>query len=355
MFTRATKYVFKIPSYTTIATTINTMPCSAVSNAAIHPNEEKMIEEIVRQKVRYAERERDFMSQIPTFEKEIEKTNWLMRPLARALVNDILHEKSIQKQHLILDPTTLKEKVKSDIAKILLKQKQLSQQIKQEQNSENPVKVVEDVEQTTKNAPRRSMLIRLFGLDNEETTLAQAVVKMFTILKAHIGQFEKAGIFKDTGLSSSKESWVQSEFMVWCLHLWVVMRRLRYEGERGALMSRIMTDQFWSMIDDRIVESNISQFALSKYQRQLQEIFYGMAVQFDEAITTDTSSDGFLAESIWRHFYGGEVDNLKLEHLNYWIRYLRFNLSLFDHMDWNMIISGAFELHLPNSSLVQSF
>lgn len=79
----------------------------------------------------------------------------------------------------------------------------------------------------------------------------------------------------------STDSWAHTDFYVWTLHLWVLLRRLRYEGSDGDIMGKMIIDRFMHTVDDRIVQAGIHQYQISKFTKNYQEAFYGFMVNMD--------------------------------------------------------------------------
>lgn len=136
--------------------------------------------------------------------------------------------------------------------------------------------------------------------------------------------------------------------------MWAMLRRLRFEGAAGTHMSKQLTNMFWDWIEQKIRDDGTQQMFVSKYLKNMQDVFYNCVVAFDEALCAGDASDALLAEVIWRQFYSTN-ENVDLRHLNMWVRYLHFNLSLLDYMDSAMVMNGAFSLYPPDSQFVKSF
>ena len=117
----------------------------------------------------------------------------------------------------------------------------------------------------------------------------------------------------------------------------------------------------------------------------MQALHYGVCIALDEGLALDQDTDAIWAEVVWRNLYSAGYEAvvkspdgkviadttgtikrstkdsnveeqavyIEARYLLFWVRYLRYLLSWFDHIDSTMLLKGVFELHSPTSDLVQ--
>ena len=98
-----------------------------------------------------------------------------------------------------------------------------------------------------------------------------------------------------------------------------------------------MFDTVW---DDMVVEirnKGIPELQLNKNLVELQEIFFGSALAYDEGIA---SNDAVLGAALWRNLYGFEVDARQLEIA---VRYTRMESNRIEKMADEYFKEGNFD------------
>ena len=86
-----------------------------------------------------------------------------------------------------------------------------------------------------------------------------------------------------------------------------------------------------------IRNKGIPELQLNKNLVELQEIFFGSALSYDEGIA---SSDAVLAAALWRNLYGFEVDARQLEVA---VRYVRMETVRVEKMADEYFMEGHFD------------
>lgn len=91
------------------------------------------------------------------------------------------------------------------------------------------------------------------------------------------------------------------------LHLALLLRRLRSEGEPGRELSQGCFDAFCRDMDDNLRELGVSDLAVPRRMRSFGAAYYGRAAAYDRALAE--TGDATLAETFGRNIYpqgGGE-------------------------------------------------
>ena len=121
-----------------------------------------------------------------------------------------------------------------------------------------------------------------------------------------------------------EESW-ESEFYVNCLHLWMILVRIRKEGPEMKQLSQEVFDNFWQDLQKGMYHNlGVQSLALNTRTRELQNVFYGSAVSYDFALGT---SDAVLGAALYRNIFGLES---RAVHINKMTAYVRKQLQMLD-------------------------
>ena len=85
-----------------------------------------------------------------------------------------------------------------------------------------------------------------------------------------------------------------------CLHVWMVLKRLRLEGKPGKKISQIMYDEFQDDVEHMVRKEGV-QVRLSKHLSELEKQFYGSCTAYDKALGSDPPET--LASALLRNVY----------------------------------------------------
>ena len=69
----------------------------------------------------------------------------------------------------------------------------------------------------------------------------------------------------------------RARFALLSLHLWLVLVRLRAEGETGQEVGQALYDHFWADMEQRVRDEGVV-VRLSKWMKELETAFYGSCV-----------------------------------------------------------------------------
>eukprot|EP00238_Polyblepharides_amylifera_P011004 CAMPEP_0196594464 /NCGR_PEP_ID=MMETSP1081-20130531/78471_1 /TAXON_ID=36882 /ORGANISM="Pyramimonas amylifera, Strain CCMP720" /LENGTH=213 /DNA_ID=CAMNT_0041918745 /DNA_START=433 /DNA_END=1074 /DNA_ORIENTATION=+ len=94
------------------------------------------------------------------------------------------------------------------------------------------------------------------------------------------------------------------QFALLTLHVWLVLARLRKEGDDGRLLGQALYDIFWVDIEQRVHDAGVK-VRVSKWLKELEEHFYGSCVAYDKGLE---EGDEAFQESLHRNVYGDEGD-----------------------------------------------
>ena len=88
------------------------------------------------------------------------------------------------------------------------------------------------------------------------------------------------------------------------LHVWLVLRRLREEGESGKALAQVLYDTFQDDVEHRVHAEGV-RVRVNKWLNELEQGFYGSALAYDNALT---GGSGDLAKVLHRNVFHGEGD-----------------------------------------------
>lgn len=100
------------------------------------------------------------------------------------------------------------------------------------------------------------------------------------------------------------------------LHVWMVLLRLRKEGEAGKGVSQAMYDTFQDDVEYRVHAEGVK-FRVNKWLNELEQGFYGSALAYDRALT---GGAGDFAKVLHRNVFHGEGDTERSKLLERYVR-----------------------------------
>lgn len=138
---------------------------------------------------------------------------------------------------------------------------------------------------------RRSLFQRIFpGNPQEESAhgLYQSIVL----------QARESSFYADCGVPDS----VDGRFELLVLHCWLVMRRLRGEGEEAAALSQTLFDTLIYDLDQSLRVSGVGDLKVGPKLKAMGQAFYGRARAYDEGL--EAPAGAVLEAALRRNLYG---------------------------------------------------
>ena len=119
------------------------------------------------------------------------------------------------------------------------------------------------------------------------------------------------------------------------LHVWLVLRRLREEGESGKALAQTLYDTFQDDVEHRVHAEGV-RVRVNKWLNELEQGFYGSALAYDNALT---GGQGDLAKVLHRNVFHGTDDasNARAQRLE---RYVRLTLGCLAATDGKAVREG---------------
>lgn len=121
---------------------------------------------------------------------------------------------------------------------------------------------------------------------------------------------------------------VDGRYEMVSLHAFLILRRIKQEGEQGQKLSQAVFDRMFADMDHSIRELGVGDLSVGKRIKAMAQAFYGRIVAYETAI--DGTSDETLEEALARNHYGtleNSPDTVVLKRLAHYItendRYLK--------------------------------
>ena len=78
---------------------------------------------------------------------------------------------------------------------------------------------------------------------------------------------------------------VEGRFELYTLHVSLLLRRLKGQGDRAAETAQALFDAYVKSLDDALREMGVGDLSVGKKMRKLGEAFYGRVRNYDEAMS----------------------------------------------------------------------
>ena len=150
-------------------------------------------------------------------------------------------------------------------------------------------------------ANEKSLLSRLvLTLGGYYSKESQLIRGSNAILKMLLDHCDNSGIREALRLPDD----FRSRHAFICLHIWMIVRRLRRSGPDGKQVLQHFYDNFQHDVEMRVHGEGV-RVRISKWLRELEDIFFGSAKAYDDAIDKQTED---FADVLYRNVYGGKGD-----------------------------------------------
>ncbi|MFQ5562464.1 MAG: ubiquinol-cytochrome C chaperone family protein [Parvularculaceae bacterium] len=97
---------------------------------------------------------------------------------------------------------------------------------------------------------------------------------------------------------------VEGRFEQVALHVFLILRRLKSEGDAARRMAQLLFDAMFADLDSSLRELGVGDLSVGRKIRKLAEDFYGRAGAYEVAMKPDAAS-GALDETLFRNVYAG--------------------------------------------------
>uniref|UniRef100_A0A1J3II50 Ubiquinol-cytochrome-c reductase complex assembly factor 1 n=1 Tax=Noccaea caerulescens TaxID=107243 RepID=A0A1J3II50_NOCCA len=160
------------------------------------------------------------------------------------------------------------------------------------------------------------------------------------IYKRIIAQVDKPAIYDVFNL----EKTFKITFSLLVLHMWLVLRRLKEDGQDGVDLGQHVYEIYNHDVELRVSKAGVN-LLLSKWMKELERIFYGNVVAYDAALLPEAKPNE-LQIKIWRNIFSDDgvttPDDTDLKAAKAMARYVRREVGSLSLTDKESIFSGNF-------------
>lgn len=145
----------------------------------------------------------------------------------------------------------------------------------------------------------RKLFLTLGGYYSKESMFMRASKGLYECITE---QASASGLLKELDIPQD----FQHQHAMLCLHVWLVLVRLRAEGRDGKQLAQIMYDTFQDDVEHRVRKAGVK-VRVSKQLTELEKQFYGSCMAYDKAMTQDDSlPKESLSSALLRNVYQGD-------------------------------------------------
>jgi len=149
------------------------------------------------------------------------------------------------------------------------------------------------------------------------------------LFKAVIERCDEVKLYAVLGLEHS----FRSEHAMFVLHVWLVLARLRREGDAGKSISQMFYDTFQEEVEKRVHREGVKVRVRSTL-KELEQSFYGSALAYDRALSS--GNDDFM-KALRRNVFMNEGEEKNAKALE---RYCRREIACLHITDTEAVVSG---------------
>jgi cytochrome b pre-mRNA-processing protein 3 len=115
-----------------------------------------------------------------------------------------------------------------------------------------------------------------------------------------VAQARTPALYAELGVPDTTEA----RFELYSLHVYLLMERLKNQGEQAAETSQALFDTYLSALDNALREMGVGDLSVGKRMRKMGEAFYGRVLGYEKAIAAlpDTSE---IEALVTRTIYAG--------------------------------------------------
>ncbi|KAL3156578.1 hypothetical protein ABBQ38_000868 [Trebouxia sp. C0009 RCD-2024] len=145
----------------------------------------------------------------------------------------------------------------------------------------------------------RQALLTISGFYSKESQLLRGSKNLYQAVVQQAANKQLYEVFK-------LERKFASEYNMLCLHMWMLLVRLRSEGKDGKALAQMVYELFQENVEARVRAEGVK-VRLNKWLNELEQMFYGMSFAFDKSLSGDEDITGALL----RNFYNDDKSKQK--------------------------------------------
>jgi len=137
-------------------------------------------------------------------------------------------------------------------------------------------------------------LLRIGGFYSRQSGMQRGAKALYQTI---VEQAEDRELREALGL----EDRFMSTYSLQCLHVWMILVRLRTEGDDGKDLAQIMYEDFTDDVEIRVHKEGVK-VRVNKWLKELEKIFYGTCQSYERALAGETD----LVDALQRNVYGDD-------------------------------------------------
>ncbi|KAL8149311.1 uncharacterized protein LOC141708682 [Apium graveolens] len=138
------------------------------------------------------------------------------------------------------------------------------------------------------------------------------------------------------------EKTFRTNFSLLVLHMWLILHRLKEEGDEGADLGQNLYEIYNHDVELRVYKAGVN-LLLARWMKDLEKIFYGSVAAYEAALVPEAKQDE-LQNALWRNVFAEE--DLSIEDASHEVqamsRYVRREISCISLTEKEAILSGNF-------------
>jgi cytochrome b pre-mRNA-processing protein 3 len=168
------------------------------------------------------------------------------------------------------------------------------------------------------------MLERIFG-QSPTQRCANA------LYSSAVDQARNARFYAQMGVPDT----VDGRFDMIALHVFLILRRLKQNGDKSQATAQALFDTMFSDMDRGLRELGAGDLGVGRRVKIMAKAFYGRVAAYDQGLKSD---DGKLTEAILRNIFRGEETGR--DHALLLTSYIREQAEALDHQSMDALLEG---------------
>lgn len=138
------------------------------------------------------------------------------------------------------------------------------------------------------------------------------------------------------------EKTFRTNFSLLVLHMWLILHRLKEEGDEGADLGQNLYEIYNHDVELRVYNAGVN-LLLARWMKELEKIFYGSVAAYEAALVPEAKQDE-LQNALWRNVFAEE--GVSIEDASHEVqamsRYVRREIACMSLTEKEAILSGNF-------------
>ncbi|KAI3428057.1 hypothetical protein D9Q98_006442 [Chlorella vulgaris] len=169
-------------------------------------------------------------------------------------------------------------------------------------------------------------LLSLGGYYSRESRHMRSAKRLYTA----VTEQATAPLFLQTMGMSAEFQHIHSSL---CLHIWLLLVRLRAEGKSGKQLAQLLYDDFQTDVEHRARQAGV-RVRLQKQLTELEKAFYGSSMAYDRAMAGEEGLDKALLRNVYM------MEGARVEEAQLLARYVRRELACLTVTPSEAIMAG---------------